>query len=131
MLEKNFQIRFKHYLEKTNPTTSTAYELKVERGNRFSIKTWITKQPHQLRGLLLASQPNEICYHKISDASYEQKPFDCFVMANAEAYLVIYYEKEKSTVMIEAKIIHDLLTLEVSSVTVFELLAMGALQIKV
>ena len=129
--EAGFQIKFKHWLEANPPKTSTAYELKFEHSGRFNIFQWTSKQPHQLRGLLESCLPGEMCYHKISDASYEKKPYDCFVMTNAEAYLVIYFEKEQSTLMCNAKMIHNLLTSGITSATFSELLEKGAQKIKV
>lgn len=131
MKEKDIQIRFKHYVEKNHPLASALYELKLERGGRFNIRAWTQKQPNQLRSLLLASLPGEILYHKISDASYEQKPADCFVFTNAEAYLVIYFQKEHSAIMCKAKRIHDLLTQGMTSATFLELLELGGKEIKV
>ena len=123
--EAGFQIKFKHWLEKNPPKTSTAYELKYEKGGTYNFGAWAEKQPHQMRGLLEASMPGEMCYHKISDASYEQKPFDCFVFTNANAYLVIYFEKHGFAVMCKAKMVHDLLLSGEKSATVNELLAAG------
>jgi len=124
--EAQFQIRFKAWLEENPPVTSTAYELKWVANNRFNFRQWITKQPHQLRGLLLSSTKGKMCYHKISDASYEKKPFDNFVMANADAFLVIWFESEKKAVMIDAHRIHKIsLTWDKASATLDELVSNG------
>jgi len=130
MKEKDVQIKFKHWVEANPPSTSTAYELKLTKGGTFNLASWVDKQPHQLRGLLLSSLPGRMCYHKISDASFEQKPWDCVVMANAEAYLVIYYFKEHQTVMVKPKLAQELLTEGVKGVTFNQLLERGAQQIK-
>lgn len=123
--EAGFQIKFKHWLEANPPQISTAYELKYEKKGTFNFSAWLEKQPHQLRGLLLASEPGEMCYHKISDASYEQKPFDNFVLTGADAYLVIYFEKHNFAVMCKAKWVHELLLSGKKSARVDELLAAG------
>lgn len=131
MKEKDFQIKFKHYLEANHPSESALYELKLEKSNKFNIRRWTQRQPHQLRSLLLASTPGEILYHKISDASYEQKPADCFVFTNADSYLVVYFEKEHLAVMCKPEIIKNLLTEGITSATFLEFLDRGAKKIKV
>ncbi len=101
--EAGFQGKFKHWLEANQPKVSTAYELKyVEKGN-FLLAGWIKKDPHQLRSLLSSSTVGRMCYHKLSDMSAGQKPYDCFVMTGAEAYLVVFFKEHNSFVMVNAK----------------------------
>jgi len=101
--EAGFQVKFKHWLEANQPKTSAAYELKYVESGNFPIAQWIKKQPHQLRGLLNSSVPGKMCYHKISDMSAGQSPFDCFVLVEAEAYLVVFFKEHKSFIMVNAK----------------------------
>lgn len=130
MKEKDVQIKFKHWVEENPPSTSTAYELKLTKNGTFNLASWVDKQPHQLRGLLLSSVPGKMCYHKISDASFEQKPYDCFVMTGAEAFLVIYYFKKHRTIMVKPELIQQLLTEGVKGVTFDQLHSLGAQEIK-
>lgn len=105
--EAKFQGEFFNWLKNNPPMVSTAYEYKYVKGNTFNIKQWKKKHPHQIRGLLNAS--NNWMYHKISDQSMGQKPFDAFVMANAEAYLVIFFGVRGKFCVLEINSIIDLI----------------------
>jgi hypothetical protein len=50
---------------------------------------------HQERALMMATLPTGI-YHKISDQSMGQKPFDAFIVCNANAFVVIYFYERGS-----------------------------------
>ena len=85
--EKNFQTEFgrrnKH---------SGLFELKIVKGKSFRFDQL---QPHQRRALLNA-QGKKGCFHKLSDMSWDQKPFDCFNIKNYPAYVVVmFYEIRK------------------------------------
>lgn len=69
---------------------AAAFELKIVpegRAYRFA-----QLPPHQERALVMSSSPTGV-YHKISDQSMGQKPFDSFVLANAKAYVVVCFDK--------------------------------------
>lgn len=84
MKEKDFQTKFGHWL-KANRPSSAAYELKVTKG-AFSY----SKIPqHQLDGLWHAKHSS--LYMKLPDVGY-QMPFDCFVLGEVPAFVVIRYE---------------------------------------
>jgi hypothetical protein len=83
-LEAKFQIIFKHWVQSQWNNGSAAFELKRTETDRFYIPN-LAK--HQNDALTQAYEGS--LYHKISDASYEQKPMDCFVLQQALAYVVI------------------------------------------
>lgn len=82
--EAAFQTIFKHWVQSCWNNGSAAFELKRTETNRFYIPNL---KEHQQFALNQAY--DNTLYHKISDASFEQKPFDCFVLQNALAYVVI------------------------------------------
>lgn len=98
-LEAKFQAEFIKWIKVNPAKNSTAYEYKYVPGSTFNLSGWVKKYPHQIKNLYNAKHEN--CYHKISDQSMGQKPFDAFVMANADAFLVIWFEKHKKFGMIE------------------------------
>ena len=59
-LEKEFQIKFGHWL-KENWTKTAAFELKLEKGGTFNVKQWVERYGHQPRSLLAAK--NNGLYH--------------------------------------------------------------------
>jgi len=104
--EKSFQVEFGK-----NNTQEGVFELKItkSRSVRFD-----AVQPHQ-REALLNAQSDDGVYHKIADQTigrglnfgYTQpKPFDCFLIRNTRAYVVVmFYEprKRKMVYYIEIK----------------------------
>lgn len=82
--EATFQTIFKHWLQAKWNNGSAAFELKRTETDRFYIPNL---KEHQKQALIQAYKGT--LYHKISDASYEQKPMDCFVLQQALAYVVI------------------------------------------
>lgn len=89
--EAEFSIKFKQWIE-INPQKKTCvYELKITHSESFQLSQWVKKHPHQYINLLKSKYEN--VYHKISDQSSGQKPFDSFCVSNAEAYLVIFFSK--------------------------------------
>ena len=99
MVEKNFQSIFKNWLGANMPEVTSVYELKLEKGKSIAFSR---VYDHQVIGLRMAKYGG--LYHKIPDSpvSYggarfnKPKPFDCFVLRNAEAYIVIlFYEPRK------------------------------------
>jgi len=97
--EKQFQMEFKKWLAKNPPETTEVHELKLVKTGNFPIHQWITKNPHQARGLM-GSKKNG-CYHKLSDMSRGLKPFDSFFIKGAKAYLVVYFNKQEQFVFID------------------------------
>lgn len=108
MLESEFQSRFKKWFYENKPNTSCALEYKKTDGDTFNLSLWEKKEPHQIRNLLDSCGQNG-CYHKISDQSMGTKPFDAFFLCNAEAYLIVYFNKHKMFCMYTAKEVYDLL----------------------
>lgn len=94
---------FGNYLKNNPPEVSTAYELKISKGNSLSFE--VVKE-HQIKGLKDAK--DNFLYHKISDFPIfkgsktkftKTKPFDCFCLIKVEAYVVIwFYEPRKPKV---------------------------------
>ena len=104
MFEKNLQILFGQWLQKNIDHFSTsAFELKLTKGGTFNFKNWEKKEGHQIRNLLRAGC-NTGAYHKISDQSMGQKPFDCFLIKNSSTFLVIGFEKFRICTILN---IHD------------------------
>lgn len=60
-----------------------AFELKIVKGKSMPFSA---VQDHQVRALLRVESGG--LYHKISDASYGQKPFDCFYLDGLQGYVV-------------------------------------------
>lgn len=71
-----------------------AFELKIVKGRSMPFSA---VQEHQVRALLKTE--NGGLYHKISDASYGTKPFDCFYLDGLQAYVVPvwYVPRERKT----------------------------------
>jgi len=89
MTEAQFQTHFskwaKHHLTRT-----TVCELKVCHGNRFS---FAQLAPHQIANLISARDRR--IFYKIPDSGYDQKPFDCFTIAGADAYVVLFFDEKR------------------------------------
>lgn len=68
------------------------FELKLVKGKSLPFSA---VEKHQITALLAASS-GEGCYHKLSDESSGQKPFDCFNLAVVPAYVVpVWYIPRK------------------------------------
>lgn len=87
MKEKDIQRKFKHYLDATWQGGSAAFELKYTKTDTLPRSALA---PHQRQSLLNAK--SGMLYHKISDAGIGHKPFDCFVIQDAKAYIVIQFK---------------------------------------
>ena len=85
MDESDYQVLFKHYLEKERPLTAT-YELKICHGNALPFSA---VKEHQVNALLEAEEKG--FYHKISDSSFGLKPFDCLFLSDPRAFVAILY----------------------------------------
>lgn len=67
------------------------FELKIVKGEYMPFNAVL---PHQVNGLLNANGTG--LYHKLSDSSYEKKPFDSFYLADTPAYVVpVWYVPRK------------------------------------
>lgn len=84
--EASFQIQFRHWLKK-NPMVSGAFELKQTTSKNLSFD--LVKE-HQINALM-ASSSNVGFLYKLPDDSISTKPYDCFYLRNAKAYIVIKY----------------------------------------
>lgn len=87
--EAIFQTLFKRWLAARWKGGSAVFELK--RTLHGSIP-WSAVKPHQEEALVQATLGQ--LYYKIPDDSYGQKPFDCFVVKNVDAYVVIAFGKQ-------------------------------------
>jgi penicillin-binding protein-related factor A (putative recombinase) len=87
-LEAKFQIVFKHWVQTHWDGGSAAFELKRTTSDSLPTKSIA---PHQLVALNQAF--DDTLYHKIADVGYAKKPFDCFVLQQSLAYIVIAFGK--------------------------------------
>lgn len=71
-----------------------AYELKIWKGPSFPFDA---VEPHQERSLLAVEDTG--LYHKISDYSPNQKPFDCFYLIGISGYVVVVRYVPRETKM--------------------------------
>lgn len=82
MKEKDIQREFGRVNE-----IAGVFELKLSKGPSIRFDALAD---HQLKALIAANSDCG-CYHKISDFSFEQKPFDCFKIKNYPAYVVVCF----------------------------------------
>jgi hypothetical protein len=85
MKESDFQSLFTKWAKK-NVHVSTAFELKITKGKSLPFNH---VEEHQIYALYKAK--HHVVFHKISDMSLGYKPFDCFALSGAEAYIVIMF----------------------------------------
>jgi len=92
MREKDFQTRFNRWLKYSN-FGSGAFELKLTK--KKSIPFSAVKE-HQINALWQVK--NKKFIYKISDEDRRQKPFDCFMLNCADAFVVImFYRRGQKT----------------------------------
>lgn len=84
--EAQFQILFKRWLTARWGDDSAAFELKRTQEDSLPFNAL---EIHQKENLIRASMG--FFYYKIPDDSIGQKPFDCFVLSRAKAYVVIAF----------------------------------------
>lgn len=88
MTEAKFQTQFtrwaKHYFKRH----TAAFELKLVKETSMPFSAI---RPHQWECLSNVKKSNLV--HKIADVGIAPKPFDCFVLAKAEAYFAIMFYK--------------------------------------
>lgn len=87
--ESDFQTRFSRWVYH-NWNKSTAFELKLSKKDSIPFSN---VQEHQIAALLAAKHGKS--YHKISDESRGQKPYDCYMIAGGDAYVVIMFYLER------------------------------------
>ena len=94
MKEKNFQTKFKHWIKNNQSkfVKSTAFELKIEKGKSLRFDR-VAK--HQRRALF--NSKHKYLYWKLPDSNFLQKPYDCVVMTNAPAYVVVWFYKPRQS----------------------------------
>ena len=85
MKESDFQTLFTKWAKK-NAKRSTAYELKICKEKSLP---YTRIEEHQVAALYKAK--HDTLFHKISDMSLGYKPFDCFALSGADAYVVIMF----------------------------------------
>jgi len=87
MKEKDFQGSFNHWLARHWHNGSAAFELKIVKHPDKSLP-FSAIADHQYKGLELATK--RIVW-KIPDTDLRQKPFDCFILQEAGAYVVVLW----------------------------------------
>lgn len=93
------QSLFGAYLKENPPKETEAYELKITKHNSLPFKD---VKEHQVEALLKTEGKG--LYHRITDQPWIEnrpysytlkKPFDCFCLVNAKAYVVVWYYKPR------------------------------------
>lgn len=84
--EAQFQTLFKRWLDALWEGGSAAFELKRSKTDSLPFDA---VEVHQKENLLRANRG--AFYYKIPDDSIGQKPFDCFVLRDVDAYIVIAF----------------------------------------
>lgn len=85
MKEKDFNIRFNHWLKVVHRTTG-AYELKVTKTDSLPFSA---VKPHQIAALRAAK--NGTLVYKIPDIGLGQKPFDNVCLSGTAAFVGVLY----------------------------------------
>jgi len=86
MQEKDFQTKFTRWLKSGSDVPTGAFELKLSKGKSIPFDAVMV---HQLAGLRIAKH-GRLAY-KIADDSQGSKPFDCFLLAGTDAWVVIMF----------------------------------------
>lgn len=94
MRESDFQTLFTKYVRQNWSHGSAAFELKITKTGSLPFSRL---EEHQLEAL--KKSKDKSLFHKISDMSLNAKPFDCFVLQEALAYVaVLFYEEREEKV---------------------------------
>lgn len=109
------QTVFKHWLQAKWNNGSAAFELKRTITDRFYIADL---KEHQVTALRQAYAGT--LYHKIADDSIGVKPFDCFVLQQSLAYVVIGFGARLTEFFVIPIWVWDEHTKEKKSVTASE-----------
>ena len=86
--EATFTTNFLKWLAREKVDGTAVFELKLAKGKSLPFSAI---KDHQLRNLKLAQK---MLVYKIPDAGYDQKPFDCFQICKAEAFIVVIFYKK-------------------------------------
>lgn len=84
MKESDAQVKFGKWIRDNNYDKTSAFELKLCHNNKALAFSAFESQ--QLPCLLQAK--TGFLFKKLSDADRSLKPFDCFVIAHCEAYVI-------------------------------------------
>lgn len=99
MVERDMQTFFGKHIQAFPPKQTEVYELKIVKGTSIPFNA---VQEHQLQALFKASEDS--IYHKITDQPWlpnrpnsftSKKPFDCFVIVKAKAFIVLWFYKPR------------------------------------
>lgn len=98
MVERKFQTLFLKWVRHQSKLSSAAFELKLTKGGALPFNAL---KEHQAEALYAAKHSR--IAHKIADDSVGFKPFDCFMLKNVPAFVVVsYYTRgEKKFYMID------------------------------
>lgn len=91
MKERDFQTMFTRYIRENPPEETCAFELKIVKKGAMPFNA---VAEHQVEALIRA-RCDKGSYHKLSDMSREKKPYDCFYIRDARAYVVIWWYKPR------------------------------------
>jgi len=89
LLEKDLYGNFGKIIRDKWKEGSSAFELKLVRGNTFNFNLL---EEHQERALKMAGGQGGV-YYKIADVGMGAKPFDCFFINKVGAYVVLVFIK--------------------------------------
>lgn len=87
------------HIENNPPARTEVYELKFTRENRIPFSSLAVHQADALIKVVIGSY-----YHRITDQPWlpdrkwaftAKKPFDCFVIAHAEAFVVLWFYRPR------------------------------------
>ena len=88
MTERDLYTPFSHYIRDHWKLGSAVFEIKCVKGGTFPLALL---KPHQERALLMAWVSG--VYHKVSDMSMGQKPFDSFYVREVPGYVVVCFQR--------------------------------------
>lgn len=111
LLEKDLYGKFGKIIRDKWKYGSSAFELKLVRGNTFNFNLL---EDHQERALRMTSSPSGI-YYKIADVGMGAKPFDCFFMNKTGAYVVLVFVNDPNVFYFID--IHDYVSFKVKNPT--------------
>ena len=93
MLEKDFQTKFNKWLARHWHNGTAAFELKIVKPPAKSLAFDAVRE-NQYQGLELATKR---LIWKIGDTDPRLKPYDSFIMQEAQAYLVVLWYQPRGT----------------------------------
>jgi len=111
MKEKDFQVSFNHWLAHNWHNGSSAFELKIVKPPNKSLPFSAIAE-HQYKGLTLATQR---LVWKISDSDMSRKPFDCFILQEAQAFVVVLWHIPRRQNLVTMIQVHDLIDYRATS----------------